>query len=90
MESNPKLRKYDERVDVYSLGMMMFEFLNGSKKRPGDFGLFDPQNMIFDLQLIREHLKNLKYEAGEKERAMKYAEIVVNCLERNPEKRYCW
>ncbi len=69
----------DERSDIYSVGVMMYEMLTGSKPFDGE-----PEEIInMHINESPERLKTLVFE-------MKFGleEIIVKAMEKNPDNRY--
>lgn len=74
-----KSNKYDHRVDIYSLGVIMYEMYTGTVPFTGET----------DLEVITHHLSTAP-EPPSKLRPMsrQLEEVIMRCLEKEPDKRF--
>lgn len=78
----------DERVDIYCLGIILYEMLTGVDP----FGLKLPGQIITSTSWIKAHLfrsvQPLRSQAGCEFLSLELEQIVMRCLEKNPERRF--
>lgn len=78
----------DERVDIYCLGIILYEMLAGVDP----FGLKLPGQRITSTSWIKAHLfksvQPLRSQTGCESLSLELEQIVMRCLEKNPERRF--